>query len=125
MFHFVLSSIRLIRCPLPPVFVANPYPNEVNAAVWSIPFEFWCYIGVMFLGLTALLNRRRAVLALFVMAVAWNLYVQITGWHSTGGLLGRILGSPYRWADVLPLYLSGVLFYLLYRDQALLASPTA
>jgi peptidoglycan/LPS O-acetylase OafA/YrhL len=36
-------------------FPRNP-SGEVNGSLWSIAFEFWCYIGVMLLGLSGLLR---------------------------------------------------------------------
>jgi peptidoglycan/LPS O-acetylase OafA/YrhL len=48
-----------------------PYPAEWNASLWTLKWEFLCYLGVMTLGLTGLLARRRVVLGL--LCSAWVL----------------------------------------------------
>ena len=55
-----LGGNLLLRNYFPPsnAFTANPVPNAVNGSLWSIPFEFWCYIGVAALGIVGLLGRR-------------------------------------------------------------------
>jgi peptidoglycan/LPS O-acetylase OafA/YrhL len=35
----------LLRNELPNAFFSNPLPLATNGSLWSIPFEFWCYIG--------------------------------------------------------------------------------
>ena len=39
--------------PIPHLFAANPV-HAVNGALWSIRFEFLCYIGVALIGIVAL-----------------------------------------------------------------------
>src|SRR6185295_11460845 len=55
-----IAANLLLRNYFPPsnAFTANPAPNVVNGSLWSIPYEFWCYIGVASLGIVGLLSRR-------------------------------------------------------------------
>src|SRR6476660_364780 len=55
-----LGANLFLRNYFPPsnAFTANPTPNVVNGSLWSIPFEFWCYIGIAALGIVGLANRR-------------------------------------------------------------------
>lgn len=88
-------------------------PNQaLNGSLWSIPYEFWCYIGILMLGLCRLLQKRQLILALFVATLGWHLYVDITGWNPGGKLLGEIFGYPRFWATLLPFYLAGTLLQL-------------
>src|ERR1700733_12323506 len=102
--------------------VNNPTPNNLNGSLWSVQYEFWCYIGVLALGLTGLLRRRITVVVLFALVIGAHLYMDITGWAPSGSILGRIFGYPPFWAAVLPFYLAGTLFQI-YGGQKLLRLP--
>jgi peptidoglycan/LPS O-acetylase OafA/YrhL len=113
---FLLQTLRLREFHYTSAFAANPYPNAINGSVWSIQYEFWCYIGVALLPSVGLLRKRAAVLTLFLVSVAVSVAFQVKGWVLGGKFLGVLLGSPQLWARLLPLYLAGVVFYL-YRDR--------
>ncbi|SNT09067.1 Peptidoglycan/LPS O-acetylase OafA/YrhL, contains acyltransferase and SGNH-hydrolase domains [Granulicella rosea] len=110
------QTARLLQFSYTGAFAGNPLSGDLNGSVWSIPFEFWCYIGVAGLTVAGLLKRRGALLALFVAAVAVSVLFKVEGWIVGGKLLGAIVGYPVMWARLLPLYLAGVVFYL-YRDR--------
>ena len=57
-FLFKLSYV------LPGVFEANSYPNIVNMSLWTLPYEFICYFGVVILDIF-LISRNRYVFAGF------------------------------------------------------------
>jgi len=120
--NFLLQTLRLQVFDVPPVFVHNAWPNALNGSLWSVPFEFWCYIGILLLGVTGLLLRRWLVVAIFAAAIAWHLYLSITGWIPGGKILGLIFGFPLFWAIVLPFFLAGSLFHL-FGGAALLRKP--
>jgi peptidoglycan/LPS O-acetylase OafA/YrhL len=109
---FLLNTLRLQTFEYPPVFVHNPGAYALNGSLWSVPYEFWCYLGVMTLGLTTLLRRRWFVVALFFAVIGLHLYMDITGWTPAGAILGQIFGYPPFWATVLPFYLAGTLFHI-------------
>lgn len=113
---FLLQTLRLREFDYTHAFPQNPYPNVINGSVWSIQYEFWCYVGVAILLMAGLLRRRRLLAASFVSAVAVSVAFQVRGWIFGGKFLGRLLGSPQLWARLLPLYLAGIVFYL-YRDR--------
>jgi len=119
---FLFSTLRLLLFDYPPIFVHNPAANFLNGSLWSVPYEFWCYLGVMTLGLVGLLRKRWSVVLLFALVVGLDLYMKITGWRPSGGLLGQIVGYPPFWATVLPFYLAGTIFHL-YGGQKLLRKP--
>jgi peptidoglycan/LPS O-acetylase OafA/YrhL len=120
--QFIFSTLRLQLFDFPPVFAQNPAPNVLNGSLWSVPYEFWCYLGVMSLGLIGLLRRRWVVVVLFFMVIGLHLYMDFSGWNPSGAWLGQIFGYPPFWATVLPFYLAGTIFYL-YGGQKLLRTP--
>jgi len=109
----LLQTLRLQNLDVSPVFVYNAHPNVLNGSLWSVPFEFWCYIGILLLGVMGILKRRWLVVALFGVVIAWHLYLSITGWVPGGKIFGVIFGFPLFWAVVLPFFLAGSLFHLL------------
>jgi peptidoglycan/LPS O-acetylase OafA/YrhL len=100
----------------PAPFRHNPVP-ALNGALWSIPYEFWCYLGVLALGTAGFLTKQRRgfVLALFAALALVRGWLEITGRKPGGGIVGVIIGWPYEWFKVLPCFLAGALIYL-YRD---------
>ncbi len=98
------------------VFTHNPFPNVINGSTWSIPYEFWCYIGVAALMFAGILRKRSIILVLFASAWIVSILFRVEGWILGGKQLGLIFGPPQIWARMLPLYLAGVVFYL-YRDR--------
>jgi peptidoglycan/LPS O-acetylase OafA/YrhL len=88
----------------------------MNGSIWSIPFEFWCYIGVALLTVSGLLRRRTVVLMLFLAMVVVSVLFRVEGWIVGGKMLGVIFGYPVLWARLIPFYLAGVVFYL-YRER--------
>lgn len=108
--EFLFATLRLQSFSMPPVFTGNASPNVLNGSLWSIPFEFWCYIGVLCLGLCRILQRRYLLLAIYASVIGWHVYLDITGWRPGGKILGQIFGYPLFWATVLPFFLAGMLF---------------
>ena len=108
---FLFQTLRLTEFHYSGAFAGNPYPGVINGSIWSVPYEFWCYVGVALLLVTRLLRRRSALVGLFVVAWGWSLASQLRHWNFGGKLLGAALGSPQFWARLLPLYLAGVVFY--------------
>jgi peptidoglycan/LPS O-acetylase OafA/YrhL len=110
--NFLLQTLRLQVFDVSPVFVHNAFPYSLNGSLWSVSFEFWCYIGVLLLGVTGIFRHRWPVVAVFAAVIVWHLYLSITGWVPGGKILGLIFGFPLFWAIVLPFFLAGSLFHL-------------
>jgi peptidoglycan/LPS O-acetylase OafA/YrhL len=98
-------------------FTANPY-QALNGSLWSIPYEFWCYLGVLFVGAAGLLSiRRRAlVVAAFAIVIAVHVWAEATGRKPGGHFVGLIIGWPYLWLKLLPCFMAGMLIYI-YRKE--------
>jgi peptidoglycan/LPS O-acetylase OafA/YrhL len=104
-------------------FALNPN-GAINGSVWSISYEFSCYIAIAILGVGGLLRRRGRLFILFCASLGL-----LTITSCLVGLCRRdilnlpvILDHPIFWDKVLlrgplvPAYLAGVIFYL-YRDR--------
>lgn len=112
---FLLQTLRLREFTYSNVFLNNPYPHAINGSMWSIQYEFWCYLGIAALLVTGMLRRRALPGLLLLFSVALSVAFLVKGWILGGKFLGVLLGSPQLWARLLPYYLAGTVFYL-YRD---------
>ncbi len=123
--QFAWDCMRLQGIQLPDTLFPQNHLHAVNGSIWSIAYEFWCYIGVIILGLVPLFHRRSFVLGLFVasLAVAFIFPTYHLEWFG-GGILGRIFGYPFFWAMLLPNYLAGVVAWR-YRDKLVVSDRVA
>ncbi|HEY1686836.1 MAG TPA: acyltransferase [Tepidisphaeraceae bacterium] len=111
-----LAQMFLLRFREPGfTFLSNPAP-AINGSLWSILYEFWCYIGVAFLGLIGYLKAPRAVARLFILMIGVSVVFVALQLTPGGKWLGKIVGYPPFYARLLPYYLSGMVFYL-YRNK--------
>ena len=99
----------------PESFVTNPFPCEVNGSLWTIPFELWCYFGMVLLGVTSLIRRRWLICGFFVASLIASFVFIYFDVRTQGKFLGVIFGNPRSWSRLLPFYLSGLVAYL-FRD---------
>jgi peptidoglycan/LPS O-acetylase OafA/YrhL len=66
---FFLNIIADIHVTLPGVFEHNPDPGFIASQLWTIPFEFQCYVALALLSLLNLLRDRRAFARIIVLSV--------------------------------------------------------
>jgi peptidoglycan/LPS O-acetylase OafA/YrhL len=92
--------------------VAADRMPAVNGALWSIPFEFWCYIGVLGLGLTGLIKWRWSYVIAAGGVMLVRIWLDATGRRPGGGMIELIIGYPYFWFNVAPPFLLGGAIYL-------------
>ena len=107
--QFAWDCLRLQGTPAADTLFPQNHLHALNGSIWSIAYEFWCYIGVMILGMVPLFHRRSFVLGLFgvSLAAAFVFPTFHLEWIG-GGILGKIFGYPFFWARLLPNYLAGV-----------------
>jgi peptidoglycan/LPS O-acetylase OafA/YrhL len=71
-FKYLMNiTLYFMVYPLPGVFEQNTYPNAINGSLWTLIFEFRCYLVVLILGVTRLL-RKEIILILFILASVLN-----------------------------------------------------
>ena len=93
--------------PASDAFSQNP-SNAVNGALWSIAYEFWCYIGVAVLGAVGILRRPWTIILLLISIMLIKAGLDVTGRKPGLGILGEIIGWPYLWTSMAPSFLIGV-----------------
>ncbi|PTY07155.1 acyltransferase [Opitutaceae bacterium EW11] len=67
--RFVMGALFLTEPSIPPVFAGQPQPF-VNGSMWTIQYEFFCYLAVILLGTLGLARRPRLYLGLAVLLLA-------------------------------------------------------
>jgi len=65
---FFLNIVAMVHVTLPGVFEHNPDPRFIASQLWTIPFEFQCYLALAILSLFNLLRDRRALAQIIVLA---------------------------------------------------------
>ena len=114
--RFTAEAARLLAVTPGPAFQNNPAPGTVNGSLWSISYEFWCYVGVLVLGLCGLAKKRLLLAAALVVFIAVSF---VFAWrHLTPGgrILGTIFGYPPIWARLIPYFVAGMAFHA-FRDR--------
>jgi peptidoglycan/LPS O-acetylase OafA/YrhL len=107
----------LLRNYAPPSLVfARNNSQTLNGSLWSIPFEFWCYIGIAALGVVGLLTKKRFVLLLLCVAILSRSTLDLLGKKPGGGMIENVFGWPYEWTIVAPCFLVGTVCFL-FRDR--------
>ena len=109
---FFLNTLRLHGVGQLPVFEDLPWKGVINGSLWSIPFEAWCYAGVVLLGLTALIQKRVVMLSVFILSVLLSTFVHYRGITPNGFVLESIFGSAEAWVRLLPYFLVGIVYSL-------------
>jgi peptidoglycan/LPS O-acetylase OafA/YrhL len=106
---YFLNIVGDIHFYLPGMFPDNPTPAMVNMQLWTIPYELYCYIGLILVAALGLVKRRQWLLiAASVLQVAFI----VRGWNSSYApqqiaLSGNLLVLMFFW---------GVIFYE-YRER--------
>jgi len=89
--------------------------DQVNGSLWTIRYEFWCYLLIMGLGMVQLIQRRALMLAL--TTVVYGIYVYQLTFH-LALLHGRSIepfGIPNFYPRFLTYFFVGMVFFI-YRD---------
>ena len=60
--------MAVVHVTLPGVFEYNPDPRLIASQLWTIPFEFECYVALAILSLLNLLRDRRALAQIVVLS---------------------------------------------------------
>jgi len=110
-----LGSTLNLDTRLPKVFANLPVP-AVNGSLWSIRYEFLCYIGVAMLGMAGAFRYRFAILIAFAICLTLHAGQIFLGLRLPSGGLATMLCDPGPWPRLAAFFLSGVLFHL-YADR--------
>jgi peptidoglycan/LPS O-acetylase OafA/YrhL len=122
------SSLVLQEHWVPGVFLNNPMSNALNSSVWTIRFEFGCYLIVLALGLVGVLRSRIGVLLFFATANLLMVAQRLNGYakpdelfrliHTWTGAsdetihwMDRYMGPLVQWPGLLTSFAAGAFFY--------------
>jgi peptidoglycan/LPS O-acetylase OafA/YrhL len=92
----------------------NPYPFQINGSLWTLPFEFGCYLAVAALALLGVIRRARLVVV--------GLFVALASLHTYGYLRPESFSHTFH-SSILSLFIPLGLFFavgslsFLYREK--------
>jgi peptidoglycan/LPS O-acetylase OafA/YrhL len=121
--HFVKSVALLSNPATPPVFPGQAYPN-VNGALYTIGYEFRCYLLVAILGLCGLLRRPVLCLAATLPLLAALVYTAPFEHIHWPRHVEALAGEPGNAFRLTAIYMVGALFYL-FRNRVVFRPPFA
>ena len=111
---------------LPPTFVHMPLPQAVDDSMWTIRYEFWCYLLVSLLGVLGVFKDKRRVLAVFALVFLANAAQELYGIihhvdaeNFVGLAHGRelrLIGRLDVWPGFAVAFAAGSLFYV-YKEK--------
>jgi peptidoglycan/LPS O-acetylase OafA/YrhL len=104
------KDLVLLKAPsTPPVFAGSYYP-AVNGSLWTIRYEFICYLLLLALGVTGALRGRFVVVGLWAVSLFIFLAFRFTERHEAvaGAIAGGTLVTMVRFV---PLFLAGAAMY--------------
>jgi peptidoglycan/LPS O-acetylase OafA/YrhL len=106
----IKDLVRLRHYTLPWIFSSNPFPGQLNGSLWTISYEFWCYIILGLLGIAGLTRRKWPILLIFaLLAIANALHLQLPNFAHFEMLFGgsfrvdQIRNLFLCWSNVLSL----------------------
>ena len=109
--RFFIGLATLQLPAIPPVFAGQPHPY-VNGSMWTISYEFRCYLLVAVFGMCGLLKRRRWWVILFFCSAVCALFPSLVNWIAFPGL-HTFFGAPSQFAHFLAFFTAGGCFYRL------------
>ncbi|WP_419874600.1 acyltransferase family protein [Candidatus Pristimantibacillus sp. PTI5] len=91
--HGVLQYLKAVflfpmQWNLPGVFEHNAYKNAVNGSLWTIPFEFLCYLVVGIFGFLGILRHRFLMLLLTIAVFYYYLFSSSISPAGAGHIFG-------------------------------------
>lgn len=104
--NFIASILCLQQPDVPRLIVNAPCP-QINLSMWSIVFEFGCYLVVAILGIFSLLRRPVLVIGLITALICNALYA-LNIWHDDGQ--PHWWGTAKAYSMCLSYFLSGSVF---------------
>ena len=112
-FKYFLNIVGWIHYSLPGVFENNP-THRVNGALWTVPWEIFCYIIMSGLMITSIVKSWQKTAALTVAFIAMGVVVQFYG-HHLPYRVNLVLSTFFvsRGAQLVFAFLLGILAYQL------------
>ncbi len=77
LYAYFLNILGIIHYQLPGVFTNNIGSDNVNAQLWTIPFELECYLTIVILKICNIVNSRKNLIITFIIATIYLIYTQL------------------------------------------------
>jgi peptidoglycan/LPS O-acetylase OafA/YrhL len=116
-----LSMVTLLKSPVhilllnkflyPHIFANNPYAGDANGSLWTIAYEFRCYLLLPFLALLGFPRRRWLSLALLAVSLALLPLVTPAWNFSRPFALRMAFDSAAPYPRLVSCFTSGIAFY--------------
>ncbi|MCW1382031.1 acyltransferase [Novosphingobium sp. KCTC 2891] len=110
--RYLVNVTGHISYQLPGVFTGNPFPDIVNAQLWTVPFELYCYLALIVAALAGIRRHRLLTVIAVILVMAGHLAARLI---RHGGHYEPILGAPPG-PLLIGYFLAGIAFYQ-YRDE--------
>lgn len=109
--HYFLNIVGFVNFLLPGLFENNPYPRIVNANLWTLPAEFYCYLLLVVAMLLRVAYSRSSFAAAVVALGLGLLIAEIFGFMPT-----RLDNTRYTTLLIVYFFFVGACLYL-YADR--------
>lgn len=113
-FQFLKGMLLLSPPVVPPVFIGQPYPF-VNGAMWTIAYEFRCYLLVAVFGMVGIVDRRKLWLLFSICVLIFSIFPSFLS-KINFRESSYLFGSPSDFIHFLTFFCAGGCFYL-FREQ--------
>lgn len=128
-----LTSILTLRQPMIDGVFANTHYPFINGSMWTISFEFECYILIAIVGAIGLLRNAKLMMIMTILLLLiaspnpfwFALFIDPAPFQKTSwpGEIEQFIISQEAFLRLAALYLSGSTFYL-FRDKLIIAAWT-
>lgn len=72
---FKNASLAMLQWRIEPTPTGVPWTTSWDASLWTLAWEFLCYLGILFLGLLGMAKRRWLLPVAFLISLALNIFV--------------------------------------------------
>jgi peptidoglycan/LPS O-acetylase OafA/YrhL len=116
--RFARDSIFFQPLALPWAFTTLPVPHDINSSVWSIKYEFLCYVILALVGVAGLLPNKRFAAGAFLGLIFFYVVAKLYGLFPVfqGTYLQLLLGQPITLEHHCIFFFAGIVAYE-YRDR--------
>jgi peptidoglycan/LPS O-acetylase OafA/YrhL len=108
-FRYFGNILGQVTFQLPGVFAANPWPRVVNANLWTLPAEFWCYFCMLAMMVTGtILHRKKLTVAILGVAAL----ALLLGFYDPATFSVRHDSTHFAEWYIVLMFFFGVFFYI-------------
>jgi peptidoglycan/LPS O-acetylase OafA/YrhL len=108
-FRYFGNIVGHVTFQLPGVFAHNPWPNMVNANLWTLPPEFWCYFLMFAAMVTGVVLQPKRINAMVCLALVLAI---ILGIADPGRFSIREDNTHFTVGYIVLMFFFGVVFFV-------------